>query len=1054
MSGSFSFGSNLFSTAVELDWWQMSTGDSTGLVNNSADFSVVSNTQLIDPALDKDIFALALVAGQTVTFDVDQGAGGASSVDTEINIVDATGALVASGDDSASLDAGSISILDPLLTFTAATSGIYFISVADYRTDYINGSFTFGGGTAATGDYRFVASTSFLPALVTYGPGVDNLTLGNLPDRIYLGDGDDIASLGGGNDIAYGGFGTDTIDGGDGDDVIDGEADADTVNGGNGDDVITSSSFSDQSFGGDGNDQLYVNNAVGCLADGQAGDDFVIVFSSSSGILAGGLGLDTLSLLDLAAAVTVDLSANTTGGGLAGTTISGFENVIGGVGGDTLTGNSIANKITGGAGADQLYGRGGNDILVGGVDGDAMDGEGGFDTADYSLSKFGVTVNLLTNVHSGGDAQGDFLQNIENVMGSSAPDTLTGNDLANTLNGGGGGDSLDGGLGNDTMIGGENGDTYYLRQAGDVIVETGASGIDTVRSFLTAYTLAATLENLFLDFAGNANGTGNASANLIFGNNFNNVIDGKAGIDDMRGGGGNDSYYLDTAADAVFELPNEGTDTIYASFSANLEDESPEVENLVLLGAGNINGTGSTLNNVITGNAGRNTLDGRSGSDTLRGGAGNDTYLLLLDVSDTIVELANEGTDEVWVNKSYTLAANVENLTVAGSLAGQTFSGNALANRIIGNAAGETLDGKAGADYMAGSGGDDTYIVDTALDATVELAGEGSDTVRSSITHTLRVNVENLTLSGAANINGSGNSLSNLIIGNDGSNILNGLGGNDTMAGGNGNDTYYFDSAFDVAAESLNQGIDIVQYSGGGVATLGANIEKLYLLGSASSAFGNALSNFIYGNALSNVMDGGAGADRLYGGNGNDEYYLDSAGDLVFETTAGAAGGSDTVHTFVNHTLGTNFENLELTGAGNANGTGNTQANFIFGNSGNNFIDGKEAADMLSGGLGLDNFVFSTALGAANIDTISDFTVADDTIRLENAIFAALPVGFLAVAAFHSGASAADAGDRIIYNSATGALFYDADGLGGAAQVRFATLSTGLAMTNADFFVF
>jgi serralysin len=891
MSGTFNFSSDFFFGAAALDWRQMSTGDSTGLVNNSAHFSVVSNTQLIDSPLDKDMFAIALVAGQTVTFEVDRGGNDALPVDTEINIVDATGALVVSDDDSASLDAGSSSTVDPLLTFTAATSGIYYITVADYRTDYLNGSFTFDGGTAATGDYRFVASTSFLPALVTYGPGVDNLTLGNLPDRIDLGAGDDIANLGGGNDIAYGGSGLDTINGGDGDDVLDGESNADTVNGGNGYDVITVLSAGDRSFGGEGKDQLLVFNGAGCLADGQAGDDIIVVSVGTGGTLAGGTGVDTLSLLDTGVAVTIDLTTNATGGSLAGTTISGFENVIGGLAIDTLTGSSLANKLQGGAGADQLYGRSGDDILIGGLGGDGMDGEGGIDTADYSLSGAAVTVNLLANVHSGGDAAGDFLLNIENVTGSAAGDTLTGNNLANVLNGGDGSDFLDGGLGNDTMIGGDGGDNYFVRSGGDVIVETGASGfIDTVRSFLATYTLAATLENLLLDFAGNANGTGNASANLIFGNAFNNIIDGKAGADDLRGGSGNDSYYLDTAADAVFELPNDGTDTIYASFSADLGVESPEVENLVLLGS--------------------------------------------------------------------------------------------------------------------------------------------------------------------SNINGSGNALSNVIIGNDGSNILNGLGGNDAMAGGKGNDTYYFDSGFDVAAESFNEGIDIVRYSSGGSVTLGANIEKLYLLGSASGAFGNGLSNFIYGNALSNVIDGGAGADRLYGGNGNDEYYLDSAGDLVFETTAGAAGGSDTVHTSVNHTLGTNFENLELLGVGNINGTGNTQANFITGNSGNNFIDGKGASDSLTGGAGLDTFLFSTARGASNIDTISDFTVADDTIRLGKAVFAALPVGYLAVAAFHTGFSAADASDRIIYNSATGALFYDADGLGGVAQVQFAVLSAGLALTNAEFFVF
>jgi Ca2+-binding RTX toxin-like protein len=1052
MSGSFSFDSDFFSGAALLDWRQMSTGDLTGLVNNAADFSMVSNLQQISPALDRDLIGIALMAGQTVTLDIDQGGGDASPVDTEISIVDATGNLVALGDDSVGTDPGSSSTFDPLLTFTAAASGIYYIAVAHYQTEYINGSFTFGGGTSATGDYRLVASTSILPVLAFYGSGVDNVTLGNLPDRIDLGGGDDVANLGGGNDIAYGEIGSDTIDGGDGDDFIDGGGNPDTLTGGDGDDVINAATDDDQSFGGDGNDQLVVLNVDGCLADGQAGNDTIVVIFGAGGKLVGGTGVDTLSLLDLNSVVTVDLTTNTTGGALAGTIISGFENVIGGTAFDTLTGNGLANILQGGAGDDQLYGRSGNDILIGGLGGDGMDGEGGIDTADYSLSFAGITVNLLTNVNSGGAAASDILLNIENVKGSGADDSLTGNDLANVLTGGGGNDILDGGLGNDTMIGGEGGDTYYVRQAADVITETGAAGTDVVRSFLSAYTLAATLEQLVIDFAGNANGTGNASSNAITGNSFNNVIDGKAGSDFMIGGKGDDTFYVDNASDIVVENLNEGTDTINSSINFNMGGPS-NAENLTLLGAANINGTGNNLNNIITGNAGRNTLNGGGFDDTLKGGGGNDIYDQV-DSSDTIVEAANAGTDEVRALKSFALGANVENLTALSSANGQVFKGNSLVNRIIGNDGADDLDGMAGADYMKGGKGNDVYFVDTALDATVELTGEGIDSVHSSITHALRANVENLILTGTANVNGSGNAAVNLVVGNSGSNILNGLAGDDTMYGNGGNDTYYFDTALDAAFENANEGIDIVRHSAGGAATLGANIEKLYLLGSTSGAFGNALSNFIYGNALSNVIDGGGGADRLYGGNGNDEYYLDSSGDLVFETTAGAAGGSDTVHTSVNHILGTNFENLELTGLGNTKGTGNTQANFIFGNSGSNFIDGKAGSDNLTGGGGIDNFVFTTGLGASNIDTVNDFTVVDDTIRLENAIFAALPVGYLAVAAFHIGASAADAADRIVYNSATGALFYDADGLGGAAQVQFAILGAGLAVTNADIFVF
>jgi Ca2+-binding RTX toxin-like protein len=119
-----------------------------------------------------------------------------------------------------------------------------------------------------------------------------------------------------------------------------------------------------------------------------------------------------------------------------------------------------------------------------------------------------------------------------------------------------------------------------------------------------------------------------------------------------------------------------------------------------------------------------------------------------------------------------------------------------------------------------------------------------------------------------------------------------------------------------------------------------------------------------------------------------------------------------------------------------------------------NIIDGGAGADLMAGGLGNDSFVFSTALGAGNIDAINDFSVPSDTMRLDDAIFAALATGTLTSAAFHIGAAAADASDRIIYDQATGALYYDADGDGAGVAQQFATLSTGLILTNADFIIF
>ncbi|EJM98163.1 calcium-binding protein, partial [Phyllobacterium sp. YR531] len=152
---------------------------------------------------------------------------------------------------------------------------------------------------------------------------------------------------------------------------------------------------------------------------------------------------------------------------------------------------------------------------------------------------------------------------------------------------------------------------------------------------------------------------------------------------------------------------------------------------------------------------------------------------------------------------------------------------------------------------------------------------------------------------------------------------------------------------------------------------------------------------------------------------------------------------------------GQHIENVLLTGSASINATGNALNNYLVGNSGANIISGGAGNDVLSGGAGRDAFVFNTAANSStNRDTISDFSVADDTIWMDNAIFAALgATGALAAAAFRIGAGAADASDRIVYNASNGALYYDADGSGSGAAVQFASIGKGLALTNADFLV-
>ncbi|MEY3081868.1 MAG: hypothetical protein RJA94_1853, partial [Pseudomonadota bacterium] len=232
------------------------------------------------------------------------------------------------------------------------------------------------------------------------------------------------------------------------------------------------------------------------------------------------------------------------------------------------------------------------------------------------------------------------------------------------------------------------------------------------------------------------------------------------------------------------------------------------------------------------------------------------------------------------------------------------------------------------------------------------------------------------------------------------------------------------------------------------------------------------------GAADNDVLDGGSGADAMRGGAGHDSYYVDNARDRVVESVN--SGSDKVITTLSRYTLGANVENLAYAGTGPFAGTGNALDNEITGGVGNDRLTGRAGNDVLngldgddrllgndgddklsggtgndymSGGAGNDTFVFNTALGVGNVDRISGFSVADDTIELSKSVFSSLELGELSADAFRLGTAATEADDRIILNSKTGELMYDADGLGGASAVRFATLSGTNGIVSASDFI-
>ncbi|HWT99953.1 MAG TPA: hypothetical protein VN229_20120 [Terriglobales bacterium] len=917
---------------------------------------------------------------------------------------------------------------------------------------------------------------------------VENLTLtggsnidgtGNDLNNVITGNsGDNVLDGGAGNDTLIGGAGNDTLWSSDGTDILQGGTGNDTYiinggtatikeNAGEGTDTVqasitfslaaianvenltltgtdnvngTGNTLANVITGNDGNNILDGGAGADTLIGGLGDDTYVIDNANDTVTEAAGEGTDTIK-----SSVSLDLTA----GGFAGQEIENVTllgtaaiNVTGNALDNTIIGNAAANTLNGGDGDDTLDGGKGNDTLVGGKGDDTYIVDSTSDAVIESSGEGTDTVLSSATFMLGA--------NVENLtLTGSVAINGTGNALANTLIGNAANNVLNGQAGADAMSGGKGNDTYYIDDVGDTVTELSGEGTDTIISSVsvnlsTGSFVGQEIENVTLATGtGAINATGNALANILTGNESNNTLDGKGGADTMIGGNGSDTYIVDNTGDVVTEgvgLVGD-IDTVQASVSFTL---GANLENLTLTGSANINGTGNTLANVIAGNSGDNKLDGGAGADTLVGGLGNDIYVID-NVNDKVTENVGEGTDTVISSVAIDLQSGnwasqeIENVTLTGTAAlsvnGNTLdniiTGNTAANTLYGDDGNDTLDGGAGADLLVGGDGNDTYIVDNVGDQAIESSSSGgTDLVKSSVSFTLSANVENLTLTGTASINGTGNGLDNVITGNSGANVLNGGTGDDTMVGGLGNDTYYVDGAGDVVTENAGEGTDtIISTLSLSLAAL-LNVENLTLLDAAgvSTATGNAANNILTGNASDNVLDGGAGADTMIGGAGNDTYIVDNVGDQVVESISGSAGGTaDEVDASVTFSLASlaNIENLTLTGSADINGTGNAGANIIIGNSGNNTLNGGAGADDLRGGTGNDTYVVDNVNDKVteNVGEGTDTILSSVTLNLAAGNFAGQEIENLTLtgtAAINGTGNALD--NIIIGNSANNTL--------------------------------
>jgi len=351
---------------------------------------------------------------------------------------------------------------------------------------------------------------------------------------------------------------------------------------------------------------------------------------------------------------------------------------------------------------------------------------------------------------------------------------------------------------------------------------------------------------------------------------------------------------------------------------------------------------GGDGNDTLVGGDGDDLLDGGAGDDVMQGGTGNDSYYVD-STKDQVSEAVGAGIDTVYATINYALGSNSENLVLLGTATtgggnglDNILSGNALANTLTGGAGNDilygedgndVLNGGTGNDVMYGGNGDDTFYVDSVLDQAIEYAGQGIDTVYSSMNYMLGDNIEILYLTGKAGLSGTGNALANEIYGTGGNDSIYGLGGDDVLRGYAGDD-------------------------------------KLC---------GGDGNDSLYGAEGNDFVDGGAGADFMDGGIGNDTYRVDNVGDVVSEFFQNGKGGIDTVSASIDYRLGSWVENLTLEGSA-IRATGNELANVIRGNDLDNVINGMGGNDILYGGGGADRFIAQKGMGA---DTVADFGYGD-----------------------------------------------------------------------------
>lgn len=361
--------------------------------------------------------------------------------------------------------------------------------------------------------------------------------------------------------------------------------------------------------------------------------------------------------------------------------------------------------------------------------------------------------------------------------------------------------------------------------------------------------------------------SGTHQADTLVGSSGNDTLDGSLGADTMTGGNGNDIYVVDNAFDRVVETSTSTSqiDTVQASVSWTL---GANLENLVLTGVSDINGTGNERHNFITGNAANNLLDGAAGADSMSGGDGNDTYYVD-NADDTVIETnssaAPGGIDSVHSSlAAYTLGNNVEHLYI-DSAAAANGTGNALSNTLFAGAGNNVLDGRDGIDAVSFERALSGVTVNLSTSAQQNTTGSGLDTLKFCENLTGSAYADSLSGNSAANVlnGGAGN---DTLVGGSGNDRLIGGAGSDNLSGGTGTDVFAFSALSDMGVGALRDVIngfkstegDHLDFTGLDANPLTATVDAFTFIGSNAFDPANATGQLRFANG---ILQGSVNAD-------------------------------------------------------------------------------------------------------------------------------------------------------------------------------------------------